>query len=287
MMEKINNFLNNIYSNNQSLMYFYIVLGIIAMFFIILIIITLANSSKEKKKNKAYVQNEVNKETNEVKEASEEVVEEDKEEPIITENAFPLEEETPVAETPPVEVAPVAPLPVEEPTAPTEEPVKEEDTIEKVELSAFPEDTILAVDTNLKEEEVKEEPLTNTMIKESFFEDLNNKMEPKTTSDVYLEKEDGKPLIEDFKIDSMEETEEPKEIEIPGIDEDLFTREETSNNNEDLKSRLELLKEKKKEEILNEDLVKDGELENLMKAVGLEDTMVIPKLKDEEDVLGK
>ena len=36
-MNKIDSFLNNIYGNSQSLLYFYISLGAIALFFIILV----------------------------------------------------------------------------------------------------------------------------------------------------------------------------------------------------------------------------------------------------------
>lgn len=175
-------------------------------------------------------------------------------------------------------------------------------------------DDALKKETEIKEEVIKEdEPLSETQI---FNDLLMKKEEPTVTEEedinqVYLVKEDEKAdeekqddevfkeVIDDAAINEINE--DKLEFEDTSLDTDGFlnndnhtisfddvkNEEKTSRDEEevvisddDLKARLEKLKSKQQQETKEE-------LENIMKNMGLEDTMVIPNLKIDEIEKGK
>lgn len=192
-------------------------------------------------------------------------------EPVVTE--LPQKEETPAAE-------PVA-LENNEVVVP-EEVKPEENKIEET-----------------KQEAKEEEP--NFYLEEAHVEEIRPEPLVKQASDPIEVKVEDTPLeLEEVKLSSIDEVKDDYTIEMPKVKpvdiDDYLNRRETEEketpkeevkenivvSNDDLKSRLSKLKEKTE----NPGMVSDGELEDLMKAVGLEDTTVIPNV-NEKDLLGK
>lgn len=273
-MDKINNFLDHVYGSNQSLLYFYIALGAISLFFIILVLIALLSGEnrREKKYQKLKAieaEYEIDDEPDPEDNLSETQVfnnilmgKREYNEKIDIQSSDELEN---VNQTKNVLFE--------------EKPVEE--TVSK------------AADVYLEKEEVKEEPLTVPV-----YEDK-------------VQIEDDKEVLKDAVIDNFNvsndddyTTEMPK-VKPMDIDDYLFrkeavvkeetqatnepVKEETTKkvefSNDELKNRLAMLKAKK-EHI--EDEIPDTDLENLMKAVGLEDTTIIPEIHNEEDtILGR
>lgn len=276
-MDKINNFLDHVYGSNQSLLYFYIALGAISLFFIILVLIALLSGEnrREKKYQKLKAieaEYEIDDEPDPEDDLSETQVfnnilmgKREYNEKIDIQNSDELENVNQVNQTKNVLFE--------------EKPVEE--SVSK------------AADVYLEKEEVKEEPLTVPV-----YEDK-------------VQIEDDKEVLKDAVIDNFNvssdddyTTEMPK-VKPMDIDDYLFrketvvkeethdanepVKEETTKkvefSNDELKNRLAMLKAKK-EHI--EDEIPDTDLENLMKAVGLEDTTIIPEIHNEEDtILGR
>ena len=303
-MENISKFLENLYGNSQNMMYFYLGLSILALFFILLIIITLIKSNKETKKEK--LKNKEEKTLNEVKTVIENSVQEEirensnnelnvKEENNlnnevinITENKEELIEEKPLDNVEPMDLEEnkeelnnnhitnndidVYLDKVESPTG-NIEPINLEENKEELNnglnLSPIKEDPKLEGSEFSPLESINldnsiEEPMVDNKLEDNFSIELPE------ISDV--DKVLDQPVIE------------PKE-EVINQEKDTLPKEKTVVvDNDELKSRLANLKVNK-ENIVNSK--SDAELDQLMKAVGLEDTIVIPKLRDEEQVLGK
>ena len=259
-MEKINGFLNKIYGNAQNMMYFYIILGALALFFVILIIITLIQSSKENKKVKKNEEKEIVKESKE-------------------ENIKPIENNKEIVQP-------------------------DEKTI-NVNLNSEKEINEPKIEENIDDRVYFEEPTTKEpnvyLDKNDLFEEtkeikFDNLFETKTNETTDLFKEESKkedytiemPKVKTIDIDDylFRREEQESKIEVPKENQEetsLNKEESVTVSNDELKARLAKLNTKS--EVTNNE--NDPALENLMKAVGLEDTMVIPKMKDEKSILGK
>ena len=104
---------------------------------------------------------------------------------------------------------------------------------------------------------------------------------------------------QDETVDTTFKSEDKEEIKPKFMKEEISKLSTESNekkdfvSNDELRSRLEKLKGLHNQnaasgkETSNETEKIDSELENIMKSVGLEDTMVIPNIKSEEKILGK
>ncbi len=327
-MEKINNFLNQIYGSNESAMTFYLILGVIALFFIILIITTLVKSKKETSKEEP--KNLPNVETKEEVVDSAATEQPKEEEPKVVDSEEEVVKNEPLSETqvfnnvlmgkdeengindifesknsnvylerPEVHEEPV-PVEPEEVSIPESEP--EEVSIPESE----PEKEEIPVEEDNKLEQVQEESPSEEIKEEKIELPEVNLTEEKSISDFF---NDDKPTINTIEVDAIEEgpvpirddfTMELPKVKPMDIDTYLSRRAETMAeeepvkeepieepkeevvklSNDELKERLAKLKKKKEEKTLPND-----DLQDLMKAVGLEDT---PKIEDEErHILGR
>jgi len=293
-VEKINEFLDNLYSNTQNMMYFYIILGVIALFFIILIIITLIKSSKETKRHKKVAstleidnQEIVAPEKNKEQEKQEDKLSETK---IFNSNLMDKEEPQDIVNTLQKE---------EEKVFDDIKKEEEKKNTEHINMS-FSEPSVY-----LEKEEIKNEKNEEFVPKENnIFDKKDSKM---TISELINEE---KPSLDSVSLFSLDESKPINAINAHqdktlDVDAYLFNKDYAFSqeepqvvnpeldgsqqrvviSNEELKERIAKLKAEKEAAKLEEN--KEAKLEDIMKAVGLEDTMVIPKLKDEEQVLGK
>lgn len=325
-MGKFQEFLNQIYSNDDTMMYFYIILGAIALFFIILIIIT---SFKEKRE----LIKEGVKDTELSSKDIKEEVKEDSDMPKLPEFSI-LDEPSPDSiekdniEDVYIDVKPdeeiVAEEPVileqqviDEPIIEDEAVVVAEPVIEEEPIVSISESTVddVALEPSIQLENVEHEITENIenevkSMEDTFFfegniEDLPIKDELEEVTlfempEVNGEIEDEKQPLEvseddnamsiselmssdnDFNPEEVEEEFElPKMKEVkeePAIVEEKEDLEKTIISNDLMKERLAKLKNKKKE--VSEVDNPNDDLEDIMKNVGLEDTMVIPGLTD-------
>lgn len=246
-MEKIDSFIEKLYGNGQMLQ-FYLILGAIALFFAVLIIITLVQNKPKVKKQE------------EVKQEEEPKVQE---EPVVEENTELFKEEEEKDSLTDTEVfnniliddkeenyaSKMTPSPVDNPVSIEEEPIEEEIT-----------DNDLFVE---KGEEVEEAPVEP--------EEVEASPEDKTISELFSEPEEEEiPTVQSVEIEEVSSLSEPED-KGPVI-----------LTNSEIEDRLAKLRSSHEEEKVEE---KDQGLADLMKAVGLEDTMVIPKMEDGESKL--
>ena len=304
-MEKIDNFLNHVYGSSQSLLYFYVALGAIALFFIILTLIILFTTEdisrkrylkKEKQKelktgNESIEENTLNK--SEEKEKLEENKEKSLSETQVFNNILMGKNEENI-ENEKVDI-PKDNL----------DDIKNNEKIEKPQVvktvfdnDFYLEKELLPVDDEINKDpdsiDIKDNEETRNL--ESEFES-EPEPEDKALEDYTIEMPKVKPMdLDDYLFrrerETTQEIKEEKVEEEKEVEKEVISKTETVEepakvelSNDELKNRLAKLKAKKEEK---EDVIPDSDLENLMKAVGLEDTTVIPKLKDEEkQILGK
>lgn len=315
-MEKIDNFLNHVYGSSQSLLYFYIALGAIALFFIVLILIILFTA--EDASRKRYLKKEKQKESENVIKPSEEIIKSNKKEereetPVKVEKSLSetqvfnnilmskenenLEVKNEIIE-PEVKEEKVVNISedkiFEEPK--TIKTVFDNDfylekAVEPIEEKVENVYSIPEVDSESQSIEVEPE-IEKSNYDKPIFEDYTiemPKVKPMDLDDYLFRREQEKqenvavkeeiPEIEKTNLEYNEIKEEPKTEEVK---KEEPVKVELSND--ELKNRLAKLKAKKEEK---KDEIPDSDLEDLMKAVGLEETTIIPKLKDEEkQVLG-
>ena len=271
-MEKIDSFIEKLYGNGQMLQ-FYLILGAIALFFAVLIIITLVQTKSSSKKLAKETLEEKNEELaepvkivpdtkseEEFKKASAIFMEDVEEEEKLTDtqifnNVLLNDEEENYASK-------LTPSPVENPVIIKEEPSKEESSIE---------DNFF-----IEKEEIKEEPVSTIEIPN----------EDKTISELFNE-----PVLENY--ESKEQIDETFEENIPSLESaeieevSSLSEPEVDNgpvilSNAEIERRLAKLKSSHKEPT-----EEDQGLTELMKTVGLEDTIIIPEIKDEERKLSR
>lgn len=301
-MDKFDKFLSQVYGNSQSLLYLFIALGAIALFFIILILIILfsAEDASRKKSLKKEKVKEIEDDTKldkiSIDENSTNKVDTSKslsETQVFNSILMNKENDSNEHDEDKRE---------DKETVSNNEDVFENrnDEVEKEEnysiKTVFDNDFYLEKDATPIEEVEKNEddflstPQVDTELSKDTREESVDDLENKT-----IEMPKVRPIdLDDYLLRRGQEIEEQKlevkeeavEVEKESkIEEDA--KEEKAPvklSNDELKNRLAKLKAKKEEK---EDEIPDSDLENLMKAVGLEETTVIPKLKDEEkQVLG-
>ena len=290
-MEKINKLLNQIYGSNESAMTFYLVLGLIALFFIIVIIVTLAKSKKE----------------NNAKEVKEEP------KPEVKENSIPEEEiksEEPLSETQ-----------IFNNILMGKEDKNEEVSIKEMFENTPGKSSAVYLERPTKTDAVEdknEEPQQEEVVEpkvnvpseahEEVVETTNEQydavMEEINSTSEYVEED--KPVVPSVEVDDINEgplpIREDYTIEMPKVkpididtylnrraEEEVPVKEEPKQeevvklSNDDIKARLAKLKQQK--EVKEEKATPDGELQDLMKAVGLENTPVIDN--EEKHILGR
>lgn len=313
-MEKINNFLNSIYGDNQSMMYFYIILGAIALFFIVLIIITIVSNKKGNKKEEIITKEEVKPSKEEHVEREENLTETQVFNKILMEDKPEYSNELDLK--PEIKEVPES---IEEPKDlpktdnSVEEPVVEPIVSQIPEIEEAKEEIVNAESAEVKEtssiSEVETDNILSPINEDKAFNFYVEKAEPLHDEPVKTEESDGfeksiidlikeepqknpisdfseytieMPMVKPIDVDDYLKEREQEEVAIEEKKEPT-KEEKVVFSNDELKDRLAKLKEKK--QVKKEE--KDG-LEDLMKAVGLEDTMVIPQINDEEKViLGK
>ena len=300
-MEKLDNFIARIYSNARSMMYFYIILGAIALFFIILIIITLIKSSKESKKelNKVIqvddnqkqvtsldknVSSQITAEEKQKEEAKEEVKNENSlsETQIFNNTLMNKENNDLFPETSNQEIQTINE---------TSNTLKEEkSTEEEVKKTINPVDILnvyLENDKFVSNDNKKEETIINTNTnQEKVRDDYTIEMPAVKAMDIddYLFRREN----ENIQNTPVEEEKINVEIEPAtsmnfSVEPDLPKMATVSND--ELEERLAKLDEESTSEEVNHNENNqsiDNELDDLFKAVGLEETMQIPKLKGEK-----
>ena len=261
-MGRLYSFLSKVYGNSYNLLYFYIIVCVIAMFFIVLIIVSLIKNSKENKiidniDLDETADNTLKKE--EVEISNQEAKENILSETMIFNNNLMTKEE-------------IVQEKIREPEPKIEEANIDDFQLPKIETSV--------------EMPVVEEPavyIEKAEIKPSLDDEITSEVVETPVLDFNVE---IKPSLEPVNLSSLEldETKVDKsDINYFHEDEGITTNDNVVVSNDELKERLAKLQETN--EIEKEK--PNEELENLMKAVGLEDTIVIPKLKDEESILGK
>src|SRR5574344_391072 len=178
-----------------------------------------------------------------------------------------LETKTPLEVTPMVDANLTKNISEEEPVKAPEMPIMEEKTPEVSEtiMPSFPEETPI-MDKQAPFE------VKNDLTKEEIFpEFIPDKPEMADIKPIFPEeeKEDIKPVLLDDNL--------PKEKTIYEV-----IKEEPKNTAaDDLRARLDQVRKQKQEASLSQ----TSEMNNLMKSVGLDDTMVMPNLKSEESKL--
>jgi hypothetical protein len=294
-MDKIQDILNKIYTNEQYMLYFYIVLGSIALLLILLIIITSIKVKKNNKKQVAVSNEIVNSkdETATVLPDSQILKDAKKEEVIKAE---------PIIETPIVNEI----KPIEEPII--KEPIKEE-IVKPIVTNEEPSMPSFMFNREDKEE-VKFNQLDyqNDLFKEDreddkpkfipnmekptvpiFPEDIPVFKDPKPLSNdgsksiSELLQEEVKPEpLNDINFANLNESKESEEFDLPkpkAVSE-VVKESPKQINPEDIKSRLANLKNLKQNN--------NSELDDIMKSVGLDDTKSMVALNSEENkILGR
>jgi hypothetical protein len=320
-VEKFNSLLNKIYGNSQNLMYFYVGLSAIALIFIILIIATIIKGHIDNKKamklaNQTTAQDAVSN-TNNIENASNVPLTETN---IKTDTISEIKEET-------VNLSPEVSEVSNESNAPKEisDDLKVDNNLVISDTNNSPE--LNQEEPEEIEKKYKMSfgnvDMSNVYLekdnKTSSFDfpessTLDNNDGGKSISELL---EEDKPLLEPADISPIEvnSSYDNYTIEMPKVkpidlDDYLSHRESESvkeenvespqnviMGNDEIKSRLAKLKEQNRSSESGQSSIMQNnpgetpksnpELEDLMKAVGLEDTMVIPKLKDEESILGR
>ena len=270
-MNVFDNFLKHVYGNSQSLLYFYITLGFFALFLIIIVLILLFSSENRRARKKS--KNNDNKENVEktlsettdfkdILEPKKEEIEEKVEENVIESKekmTFKEEEKTEdIFET-------------------NNEVVNE---INNNNVVYEDEDIILEKEETKNNEEEKVE------VKELDYTIEIPKVKPMDIDDYLFRreqevKEEIKPeIVQNEEI--KQNIEEPKEEIIP---QEEIKEEKVELSDDEVKNRLAKLKAKK--EAAKNDEIPDKDLDDLMKAVGL-DNEVIPEVNNEEkQILGR
>lgn len=334
-MDKLQNLLEKLYTNETYMLYFYIGLGVVALVLIVLIIITSFKAKKRTKneevaKEAPVTQNidasaaptpeassliteeTITKETikpeETVKEQEEAPVYLDKQEPIFTEPVLP-ETKITEPEIKPEEIIPESVLPEAKIEQNDYRKMDYTNDFFKEEKATITPEFIPNNGPEIKPifpEEINEEVISMPLIEpqlpgksisELIKEDTD--FRPAPLSPVSIEPE--KPVVKEIDVEIpkvktideviKEDVKEEKQPEFktgePIKTEETVKKEEPSRKQptpEEIRARLASLKNQK-EETLNK---ADDELEDIMKSVGLEDTMVIPGLRNEEKkILGK
>ena len=279
-MEIIDNFFNKLYGNADSMMTFYIVLGAIALFFILLIIITLIKSSHETKMAKKASENSVQENdnliSNEEPVKNEEVKNNEMEvsnlQPEVKEDNVQLPDnhiinnESSNLETINIDVTQKEVL--------TQEPIELNSEVLKIEDNENEPDFYLEKSENAKEN-------VNPMINDDAQVETKPELEDATISaiednrirdDYTIEMPKVRPIDVDEYL-SKRESEQPKEAEMPKPLED---NKSVVVSNDELKERLAKLRSH------NNEVKEEDGLTDLMKTVGLEDTLVMPKINEDK-----
>lgn len=245
-MDKINNFLSHVYGSNQSLLYFYIALGALALFFIIMVLIILfssenARNNKEIKKEK--IEEEPKKDEIHIKKEKVDKKEKQPSKSLSETQVFNnilMNKEEKVQE---------------------DKSYKEEKTKDEPKKDVVTEDVYLEKDNelNIKEDKteiVEKNAADETKALQDFTIEIP-KVKPMDIDEYLANKENTKREEELAKV--AKEVKEEKTVEVKKVE----------LTDDEVKNRLAKLKAKKAE---NFEKKKDADLEDLMKAVGLEDT---------------
>lgn len=319
-MEKITEFFKLIYNGGSNT--FYIALGGISLLFILIIIVILFKAGKDKKEDIKKIEDNANdnKEINIINEQNANTLSETK---VLNDLLMQKEEVLPTKE----EILPVKEESLIEKEKIEDAKIDEEDNvyIEKTdetdynipvieinkELNELQTETVnnneLLEESIIKESPIKpelaevdigkldnkENELAEVKLDAILNDDINNtfqidipKMKPIDIDNDLIE--------QNIKEEAEVTTNETKEVKIPAKEEDTHQETITILTNEEIRKRLESMQKAHTKPVPQETndnqsapISLDEELENIIKTVGLEDTMIIPNIESEESILGK
>lgn len=301
-MDKINEIFSFLYNGNSNTLYF--VLGGVSLIIIIIIIIFLAVASKKEKKESKI---EVKKEENIKKETIKEEPSSLSETQMLNNMLMQKEDSAELAG----KIEDINDNENIEDNVYIEKTFETDYHIPVIELDKFENNIVEETQEKEKLEDFQIEPLEQPKNPNAEEEAFSLKLDEITIDDLEPQNDNTgtisipKMKLIDVEADLLEKQEEITQIENSPLEENIKPDEkEVDNNvdtnntitisNDEIKKRLANLKKEtkkveNKEEIKNiqEEVSLDEELENIIKTVGLEDTMIIPNIKSEENILGK
>ncbi len=277
-MDKFNKFLDFIMTDKTASIIFYVILGSLALLFLVLIISTISSIVKKDSKKEL--------------DTKDDKVNESKDDVILKEESNDIEEKDTLTETMTFNDMLMNKDSSDEDIKSSDDPLVYLDKSEDIK-------------SDYNEIIDKNDSLKDTNDGSDIEKVLNDSVNEEKSIGELLSINEDIPALEPADISGIDDSTPNKDEELPLEVKPKFNEDEESKltevvsekkdfvSNDELRSRLEKLKGLHNKstldgkEVSNETESIDKELENIMKSVGLEDTMVIPNLKSEEKILGK